>query len=92
MMKSHTGAILIHETCVLEFTPSPLWHDGKSWFLDIHDKRIKTTDHLPVACGTRRPLDFEPAVEPFVRRMTAEGRGRSVAPENLTAATSLLLT
>jgi hypothetical protein len=74
MMKSHTGAILIHETCVLEFTPSPLWHDGKSWFLDIHDKRIKTTDHLPVACGTRRPLDFEPAVEPFVRRMTAEGR------------------
>ena len=54
--------------------PSPLWHDGKSWFLDIHDKRIKTTDHLPVACGTRRPLDFEPAVEPFVRRMTAEGR------------------
>ena len=73
-MKSHTGAILIHETCVLEFTPSPLWHDGKSWFLDIHDKRIKTMDHLPVACGTRRPLDFEPAVEPFVRRMTAEGR------------------
>jgi hypothetical protein len=58
--------------------PSPLWHDGKSWFLDIHDKRIKTTDHLPVACGTRRPLDFEPAVEPFVRRMTAEGRLHSV--------------
>jgi len=29
------------------------------WFLDIHDKRIKTKDHLPVACGTRRLLDFK---------------------------------
>ena len=26
---------------------------------DIHDKRIKTAGHLPVACGTRRPLDFK---------------------------------
>jgi hypothetical protein len=58
-VKSHTGAIPIDETCVLEFTESPRWHDGKFWLLGIHDKRIKTTDHLPLDCGTRRPLDFE---------------------------------
>jgi len=58
-MKSHPGAILIDETCGLEFTESSRWHDGKFWFLDIHDKRIKTKDHLPVACGTRRLLDFK---------------------------------
>jgi hypothetical protein len=56
MLKSHPGAILIDETCGLEFTESPRWHDGKFWFVDIHDKRIKTTDHLLVACGTRRLL------------------------------------
>jgi hypothetical protein len=49
MMQSNTSAILIDETCGLEFTESPCWHDGKFWFLDIHDKRIKTANHLPVA-------------------------------------------
>jgi hypothetical protein len=59
MMKMHTSTTLIDKTRGLKFTESPRWHDGKLWFLDIHDKRIKTADHLPVACGTRRPLDFE---------------------------------
>lgn len=26
----------------LRFTESPRWHNGKLWFLDIHDKRIKS--------------------------------------------------
>ncbi|MGD9633165.1 MAG: SMP-30/gluconolactonase/LRE family protein [Pirellulales bacterium] len=29
----------------LKFTESPRWRDDKLWFLDIHDKRIKTVDH-----------------------------------------------
>jgi len=28
----------------LRFTESPRWHDNKMWFIDIHDKRIKTVD------------------------------------------------
>ncbi|MGH8679425.1 MAG: SMP-30/gluconolactonase/LRE family protein, partial [Burkholderiales bacterium] len=28
----------------LKFTESPRWHDERLWFLDIHDKRIKTVD------------------------------------------------
>jgi len=59
MMQSNTSAILIDKTRGLKFTESPRWHDGKLCFLDIHDKLIKTADHLPLACGTRRPLDFE---------------------------------
>jgi len=59
MMKMHTSTILVDKTRGLEFTESLRWHGGKLWFLDIHDKRIKTADHLPVACATRRPLDFE---------------------------------
>lgn len=30
--------------CDLKFTESPRWHEDKLWFLDIHDKRIKTVD------------------------------------------------
>jgi sugar lactone lactonase YvrE len=44
MMKMHTCTILIDKTRGLKFTESPRWHDGKLWFLDIHDKRIKTAD------------------------------------------------
>jgi hypothetical protein len=58
MMKTHTSTILIDKTRSLKFTESPRWHDGKLWRLDIQDKRTKTADHLPVTCGTRRPLDF----------------------------------
>jgi sugar lactone lactonase YvrE len=28
----------------LKFTESPRWYDDKLWFIDIHDKRIKTVD------------------------------------------------
>lgn len=41
-MKTHTGTVLIDNTRGLKFTESPRWRDGKLWFLDIHDKRIKT--------------------------------------------------
>lgn len=34
--------ILVESTQGLKFTESPRWHDDKLWFLDIHDKRIKT--------------------------------------------------
>jgi sugar lactone lactonase YvrE len=43
-MKTHAGRILIDNTRGMKFTESPRWHDGKLWFLDIHDKRIKTAD------------------------------------------------
>jgi sugar lactone lactonase YvrE len=43
-MKTHTGKILIDKTHGLRFTESPRWRDGRLWFLDIHDKRIKTAD------------------------------------------------
>jgi hypothetical protein len=59
MMKMHISTILIDKTRGLKFTESPRWHDGKLWFLDLHDKRIKTVDYLPEGCGTRRALDFE---------------------------------
>jgi len=35
---------LVDSTTGLKFTESPRWHNGKLWFLDIHDKRIKTVD------------------------------------------------
>jgi sugar lactone lactonase YvrE len=31
-------------TTGLKFTESPRWYNDKLWFLDIHDKRIKTVD------------------------------------------------
>jgi sugar lactone lactonase YvrE len=43
-MKTHTGKILVDNTRGLKFTESPRWRNGKLWFLDIHDKRIKTAD------------------------------------------------
>lgn len=43
----------------LRFTESPRWHDGKLWFLDIHDKRIKTVD-LEGAVTTVVELPFIP--------------------------------
>ena len=43
-MREHIGTVLIDKTRGLKFTESPRWHDGRLWFLDIHDKRIKTAD------------------------------------------------
>jgi sugar lactone lactonase YvrE len=36
-MKMYTSTILIDNTQGLKFTESPRWHDGKLWFMDIHD-------------------------------------------------------
>jgi sugar lactone lactonase YvrE len=35
---------LVDSTKGLKFTESPRWHNGKLWFIDIHDKRVKTVD------------------------------------------------
>ncbi len=43
----------------LRFTESPRWHDGKLWFLDIHDRRIKTVD-LTGSVATVLELPFLP--------------------------------
>jgi len=65
-MKTHTSRTLIDRGRGLRFTESPRWHDGKLWFLDIHDKRIKTTD-----LGGR----LETAVElPFIPNAFGFGR------------------
>jgi sugar lactone lactonase YvrE len=43
----------------LKFTESPRWYDNRLWFLDIHDKRIKTVD-LEGAVTTVVDLPFLP--------------------------------
>lgn len=43
----------------LKFTESPRWYNGKLWFLDIHDKRIKTVD-LAGSVETVLELPFIP--------------------------------
>jgi sugar lactone lactonase YvrE len=43
-MKTHIITVLIDSTHGLKFTESPRWHDGKLWFLDIHDHQIKAVD------------------------------------------------
>jgi len=50
---------LADATTGLKFTESPRWHNGKLWFLDIHDKRIKTVD-LTGAVVTVMELPFLP--------------------------------
>jgi sugar lactone lactonase YvrE len=43
--KNIEGAdVLADASTGLKFTESPRWHQNKLWFLDIHDKRIKTAD------------------------------------------------
>src|SRR4029078_10840959 len=43
----------------VQSTESPRWHDGKLWFIDIHDKRIKTVD-LSGSVATVLDLPFIP--------------------------------
>jgi hypothetical protein len=43
----------------LKFTESSRWYNGKLWFLDIHDKRIKTVD-LAGSVETVQELPFIP--------------------------------
>lgn len=58
-MKTHTSTILIDNRHGLKFTESPRWRDGKLWFLDIHDHRIKTAD-LDGRLETAVELPFAP--------------------------------
>ena len=50
---------LVDSTKGLKFTESPRWHNKKLWFLDIHDKRIKTAD-LSGSVATAVELPFVP--------------------------------
>jgi sugar lactone lactonase YvrE len=50
---------LADSTTGLYFTESPRWHNGKLWFIDIHDKRIKTVD-LTGSVRTVHELPFIP--------------------------------
>ncbi|MHB0958318.1 MAG: SMP-30/gluconolactonase/LRE family protein [Pirellulaceae bacterium] len=50
---------LVDSTAGLKFTESPRWYKGKLWFLDIHDKRIKTVD-LTGSIATVLELPFIP--------------------------------
>jgi sugar lactone lactonase YvrE len=58
-MKTHASTILIDSKRGLKFTESPRWRDGKLWFLDIHDRRIKTAD-LDKRLETAVELPFTP--------------------------------
>jgi sugar lactone lactonase YvrE len=50
---------LVDSTMGLKFTESPRWYNGKLWFIDIHDKRIKTVD-LSGSVETLLELPFIP--------------------------------
>ena len=50
---------LVDCTKGLKFTESPRWYNGKLWFIDIHDKRIKTVD-LTGSVATVLELPFIP--------------------------------
>jgi sugar lactone lactonase YvrE len=55
----HHVKTLADFTTGLKFTESPRWHNDKLWFLDIHDKRIKTLD-LSGSVATVLELPFIP--------------------------------
>jgi sugar lactone lactonase YvrE len=56
---SHTTSTLAGPATGLKFTESPRWHADKLWFLDIHDKRVKTVD-LAGTVATVAELPFLP--------------------------------
>ena len=58
-MKSRSSTMLVDRTHGLKFTESPRWRDGRLWFLDIHDQRIKTAD-LDGRLETAVELPFKP--------------------------------
>ena len=93
---------LIDNTRGLKFTESPRWRDGRLWFLDIHDKRIKTADlggrldtavelpFIPNSFGFRRDgsLQFGDAL----RRQIYRWDGKALQPlADLSAITSFCL-
>ena len=57
--KAHEVRVLADSSAALKFTESPRWWNGKLWFLDIHDKCIKTMD-LTGAVETMVELPFIP--------------------------------
>jgi sugar lactone lactonase YvrE len=89
-MKTHTGKIMIDKGRGLKFTESPRWHYGKLWFLDIHDKRIKTADlggrvetavelpFIPNAFGHRR--DGSLLVGDAMQRQIHRWDGKALQP------------
>jgi sugar lactone lactonase YvrE len=50
---------LVDCTKGLRFTESLRWYNGKLWFIDIHDKRIKTVN-LTGSVATALELPFIP--------------------------------
>jgi len=58
-MTTYNIKTLIDATTGLKFTESPRWHEGKMWFLDIHDKAIKAVD-LAGSVSTVEALPFIP--------------------------------
>jgi sugar lactone lactonase YvrE len=58
-MNTFSSRTLIEKNRGLRFTESPRWHDGKLWFLDIHDQRIKTAG-LDGQLETALELSFKP--------------------------------
>jgi sugar lactone lactonase YvrE len=89
-MKTHAGKILIDNAVGLRFTESPRWRDGRLWFLDIHDKRIKTADlagrvetavelpFIPNAIGFRR--DGSLLVGDAMQRQIHRWDGKALRP------------
>ncbi len=89
-MKTHTSQIVIDQRRGLKFTESPRWRDGKLWFLDIHDKRIKTADldgrletalelpFIPNAFGHRR--DGSLLVGDAMQRQIHRWEGKALQP------------
>jgi len=65
-MQTHSAKTLIDKGHGLKLTESPRWHDGKLWFLDIHDKRIKSAD-LDGKVETAVELPFIPNAFGFRR-------------------------
>jgi sugar lactone lactonase YvrE len=56
---THQVKTLANAATGLKFTESPRWHKDKLWFIDIHDKRIKTVD-LTGSVTTVLELPFLP--------------------------------
>ena len=56
---AHHVKTLAASAAGLKFTESPRWHNDKLWFLDIHDKQIKTVD-LSGSVTTVLELPFLP--------------------------------
>lgn len=65
-MSTQTCKIMVDATRGLKFTESPRWHEGKLWFLDIHDQAIKTAD-LEGRVETAVKLPFIPNAFGFRR-------------------------